>query len=258
MMKQNNKKPKIAIFDLTDCEGCELQFLALRELLEIDERVDIINWRLVSERNQIGPYDIAFVEGTPVTNQERKEIVKVRKSSRILVALGACACIGGIPAIVSKKDRKKILEKVYGKKYRTFSTNARPINDYVSVDFFLNGCPVDKKELEELVNSLLFGKVPPPVRYPVCFECKEKENICLLLEGQPCLGPVTKAGCGAACTSCGIRCWGCFGPVKQANLKALKKVFKKYLNMSDADIKKELAIFFREINEFKELFKEEE
>jgi sulfhydrogenase subunit delta len=252
-MAEKAKKPKIAVFDLTDCEGCELQFVALREKLSsFFDKVEIVNWRLLAQSKAAGPFDITFVEGVPVSKSEVESLKRIRKQSKYLIALGACACTGGVNALVEQKDRKKLTEYVYSKDYKPRAVDAKPLNYYVDVDLYLNGCPVNPHEIERVISSLLAGRKPEPRPYPVCLECKAAGNECLLQKGEPCLGPVTAGGCEALCTSRGFACFGCWGPVKQANIGAMVKTLEKIIGPEET--KKRLAVFFRQTKEYKDYY----
>lgn len=255
-MANELKKLKIAIFDLTDCEGCELEFINLREkLTAFYEQTDIANWRLASENGHTGPFDVTFIEGSPITEGDIEAVKQARAASKQVVSLGSCADLGGIQCSIGKTGWKEGLEKVYGKGYKTKSKPPRPLEYYIDVDVHLPGCPVNTTELEKFLGALLVGKTPKPATYPVCLECKARENDCLLLEGKPCLGPITKGGCEAACPSRGLRCWGCFGALSGSNTKA----FKAFLTAKYGKKRAEqlLETFMSQQKEFKELYPKE-
>ncbi len=221
-------KPKIAIYDFTDCEGCQVKLVSLREkFLKFEKRVEIVNWRLGQENNQAGPFDITIIEGTPIVQEEIDLLKKLRQESKILLGLGACACLGGIPAIIEKSKRKEWYDKIYGKDYKPRGIDALPLNAYVKVDYLIHGCPVEEKQLLKIMQDLLAGKNPSYCGYSVCFECKLAGNNCRLLEGKPCLGPITQGGCGAICLKGGSGCYGCFGLRQEAEVKNLLRVLNK-------------------------------
>ena len=246
-----NKK-KLAIFDLTDCEGCELQ---LTKILDKLDGFEIVNWRLFSSKNSAGPFDLALIEGNPVKEDEIKSLKEIRAAAKIVVAFGACAMTGAVPSMIDENKRKILTEKIYGKNYKPKAVSAEPINSYIKVDYYLPGCPSDQKQIKHFLTQLLFDKNPTPRPYPVCLECKYKENECLLLKKQPCLGPATQGGCGAACPSYGLFCYGCWGPMKGANLRAIRNVFKRDLKWSESQIKQHMQIFWRELEEYKKFIK---
>lgn len=245
-------KPKIAIFDLTDCEGCELEFINLREkLTETLGQVELANWRLGSTNTDPGPFDITFIEGTPITDADIEIVKQARAVSRIVVSLGSCADLGGVQSWLGSGARAKGLKLVYGEKYKSSGKAPKPISYYIDVDIHLPGCPINPDELEGVLGALLAGRRPTEVRFPVCLECKAGENECLLLAGQACLGPVTKGGCEAVCPSRGLRCWGCFGALRGGNLKAMKKLLEEKWGKERAG--QLLSIFYSQQDEYKEL-----
>jgi len=231
------KKPKIAIYDLTDCEGCEVKLISLRErLLQIEKKVDIVNWRLGQERFETGPYDIAIIEGSPITEYEVRLLKDLRENSKILMALGACAALGGIPAIMSERDRRSWYEKIYTSQYHPRGVDALPLSAYVPVDFAIHGCPVDEDEMMRVIEDLLAGRTPRYRDYSVCFECKQAGNPCRITEGKkPCLGPITQGGCKAICISGGSPCYGCFGIRDEANIPALRKILEKFADAQEIE-----------------------
>jgi len=249
-------KPRIAIFDLTDCEGCELEFINLREkLTAVLGQVDVANWRLGSTNTDPGPFDITFIEGSPISEKDIEIVKQARAVSRIVVALGSCADLGGVQAWITSGSRNKGMKLVYGEKYKTSSKHPKPLSYYIDVDVRLPGCPINQNELEIVLGALLAGKKPTEARYPVCLECKARENECLLLSGQACLGPVTKGGCEAVCPSRGLRCWGCFGALRGGNTKAMKQMLEQRFGKERA--RQLLAIFFSQQDEYKALYLKE-
>lgn len=252
------EKLKIAIVDLTDCEGCELEILSLKEkLLDLLDFAEIVNWRLVAKNKDYKNLDAAIVEGSPISRDELLLLKNIRKNSKILIALGTCACTGNFPALLSEKQRKKHLSQIYRPSYPKNSLKPQPISNFVKVDFELKGCPPNPSEIEQVLASLIQRLTPEAKPYPVCFACKVRENKCLLLDGKSCLGPVTAAGCGAVCPSRGIPCFGCWGPVKDANIEAIKNRLKN-IGLSNQEIKNWLATCWQETKEFKEFYKEEQ
>lgn len=245
------KNLKIAIFDLTDCEGCELQFLALREkLLASGRKIEITNWRLANAKNSTGPFDVTFIEGSPISATDIETVKQARAVSKKVITLGTCAVLGGIQASMEGRERGKALRGVYGLRYKAKSKLPRPISYYIDVDIHLPGCPVSKEELERLLSCLAVGKRFAPASYPVCLECKAKKNACLFIEDGFCLGPVTRGGCGAVCPSGGLRCYGCFGPLEGANLGAIKGSAK---HLSEEEIDRATRMFFKESFEYVDL-----
>jgi sulfhydrogenase subunit delta len=223
-------KPKVAFFDFASCEGCQLEALNLNpeELLDLVAAVDIVNFReAMSERSE--DYEIAFVEGSITRESEIARIQNIRKQAKILVAFGACASIGGVNCLKNHLNMDEALRMVYGRDAKYYDTiPARPLNAVVPVDYFIRGCPPTTAELLKVVKALLLGKKPEIPNYPVCVECKWSGNVCVFERAMTCLGPVTRAGCGAICINKGRYCWGCRGLVEEPNLDSQKDILRKH------------------------------
>lgn len=246
----NAHKLRLAIFDLTDCEGCELQFLALREkLANAGHNFEIANWRLATSENGPGPYDVTFIEGSPITEADIEIVKRARRLSKKIISLGICADLGGVQAALPSSMRVKNLKDVYGAKYKEKTKAPKPLSYYIDVDIRLPGCPVSPAELERLLTCLFANKKFVPAYSPVCLDCKIAGNACVFLEEGFCLGPVTKGGCGAPCPKAGLRCYGCFGPMPYANLSALSKAAPQ---LDEKKINQTLELFMKESNEYKE------
>jgi len=232
---------KIGIFSLSCCEGCSVQFLNLEEkILDLLKHFGIENFRLAKEYNEM-PVDIAFVEGTPTTREEILKLLKIRKDCNILVALGACAVTGGVPAMVNTMSKKEAME-VYEGFPPEMPVDPKPLDYYVDVDYHLYGCPFSKEELIELVTSIILGKKYKDKEYSVCVECSLRENNCLLDQGYLCLGPITRGGCKALCPSNGKPCLGCRGPYEDANIKGHIRVLQD-IGFSKEEIIEALSLF---------------
>lgn len=239
-------KPRVAIYDFTDCEGCEVRLVSLREkFLELEKRLEIVDWRLGQDAKQDGPFDITLIEGTPITQPEVDLLKKLRTESKILVALGACACLGGIPGILDEKQRGKWYKKIYGPEYKPRGINALPLSAYVPVDFLLHGCPIDGDEAIRIMEDLSAGKKPSYRPYSVCFDCKRANNECRITNGQPCLGPMTQGGCGAVCIRGGSPCYGCFGIREEANVEGLKKILNNLAGRKETE--RYLSMFLNKV-----------
>jgi sulfhydrogenase subunit delta len=244
------KPLKIAIFDLTDCEGCELQFLALREkLTHLGHDFVITNWRLGASGGDVGPFDVTFIEGSPITESDIETVKQARRLSKTIVTLGTCAVLGGVQAAMPESKRKGAIADVYGKKFKSVNKPPKPITYYIPVDIHLPGCPVNPIELEKLLECLEQGKKFKGSQKSVCYDCKKRDNACLFLDEGFCLGPVTRGGCDAPCPSAGLRCYGCFGPLSDANFDALEAATK---HMDPADRERALLLFFAHSPQYKE------
>jgi len=247
-------KPRVAIFEFTDCEGCEVEIVSLRDkFLLLEKRLDIVNWRLGQENNQPGPYDITIIEGTPITQHEIDMLKKLREESGVLIGLGACACMGGIPGIMDKDQRKKWYKKIYGESYKPKGIDALPLSAYVQIDFLIHGCPVNKNEVVRIVEDLLAGKTPKYRGWSVCFDCKQANNECRLVNKKPCLGPIIQGGCEAVCVSGGASCYGCFGLCQEPNIKALLKILNQISDKEEID--RLFSMFLKKTEEYKKIIK---
>jgi sulfhydrogenase subunit delta len=218
-------KPKVAFFSFASCEGCQLQVLNCEdEMLDILGAVDIVNFReAIDDRND--DYAIAFVEGAFTRECDRAELEHIRKCAKVVVAFGACADTGGLNVLKNYRGTAESMKKVYGESARWYeSIDARPISDVIKVDATIHGCPPHKREFLEVVKSVLAGRTPIIPAYPVCVECKLKENVCLYHKGQFCMGVVARAGCTAWCPSYGGRCYACRGLISDPNNNAAKDV----------------------------------
>ena len=241
MKKQS--KPKLAFFDFTDCEGCQLQFTNLGgSLLELLESVDIVNFReIISEAGQ--DYDIAFIEGSITTDNDVLRIKKIREKAKVLVTLGACATTGGVNGIKNRSPLETAKKIVYADKADTINTiKTMPVHEVVRVDYIINGCPVYIPEVISVVKCLLLDKPYVVPNYPVCVECKMNENVCRYEKDQECLGPVTRAGCNSWCINNGNRCYGCRGLVDNPATDAQKDILSKY-GLEVDDILKNFTLY---------------
>jgi len=222
MEKGSKEKLKIGIYELTGCAGDALLILDCeQELIDMFKAADIQSFLMAKSDNIDGELDVALVEGSVSTEMEKEELLDIRKRANTVVAIGICACFGGIQAaFLDKKDWEKNFKKVYGdnKMTHTKPLQSKPIDAYIKVDYYLPGCPIGKEQFLSTFNRILRGHPPELYRFPVCVECKWNENDCLLNNGIPCLGPITRAGCGSICINHNLPCVGCWGPVEEANL----------------------------------------
>jgi sulfhydrogenase subunit delta len=239
-------KPKIAIFDFACCEGCQLQIVNLEEeLLQLLGGADVVEWReAMSEKSD--EYDIAIIEGSITRLEDEERLKLIRSRAKVLIALGACATIGGINKLKNNFDDLDEVKKcVYGKDAKKPHLTTQPtkqVDEVVDVDYYVHGCPMDRKEFTYIVRSLLLGKTPEIPDYPVCVECKANGNPCLWQYGQVCLGPIIRAGCGARCPSNGFRCFGCRGYTGNPNVDAAKDVIDKF-GLTVDDLKTKMVLF---------------
>jgi coenzyme F420-reducing hydrogenase gamma subunit len=236
-------KPRVAFFDFTGCEGCQLEVLNFNtEIVDLINAVDIVEFREASSDHS-DSYDVAFIEGSITTMKEIDRVQGIRKNAGVLVALGACACTAGVNALKNFYTMEENLKLVYGaaaKDYKTIS--ARPVHAVVPVDYFIHGCPPVRNEVVYLVKCLLSGKKFEMYKDPICTECKLNENICVYEMGQTCMGPVTRGGCNSICVNSGRHCWGCRGLVDEANLNSEKELLERY-GLTPKDVIHKYKIF---------------
>jgi len=221
-------KPKVAFFELSSCEGCQLQIVNNEaSLLDFLSLVDVRAFReAMTEKNE--DYDIAFIEGSVTRSDEVDRIKTIRERAKVLVAFGSCACFGGVNQLKNRfNDPTWVKKEVYGSHAIETNDIAQPLDAHVKVDLQIFGCPVKKEEVEKIVTNVVLGKAIVQPKYPVCMECKANENTCLYDLGEPCLGPITRGGCDSWCPNNRFGCWGCRGPAVDANIEQMKEIMKK-------------------------------
>jgi len=248
-------KPKLAVWKFASCDGCQLSLLDCEEeLLEVAGAVDIAYFPEATRAVVKGPYDISLVEGSITTPHDAERIHQVRRASRFLITIGACATAGGIQALRNFKDVREFVGAVYATpQYIQTLSKSTPIHDHVFVDYELRGCPINKYQLLEVLSAYLHGRRPNIVPHSVCSECKRRGVVCVMVaKGVPCLGPVTHAGCGAICPSYGRGCYGCFGPKETPNTASLSKRWRQ-LGVKEED----LVRAYRGFNAYSEAFRRE-
>ena len=226
----NNEKPRIGVFKYSCCAGCEFQLIYFQQyVLETLGAVKIDYCRMLQSGGiEDGPFDVALVEGAITEQWQADQVKKIRAVSKYVIPIGSCAVCGGVPAIKNTAEEFEAEQRVYSDLSAIHSVKAYPIDQYVKVDGYIKGCPMGVRDLTELVISLLLGKKPDFLEFCVCVECKLKNNICVLVAyDEPCMGPVVNAGCGALCPSHNRACYGCWGPMKDANAKALAGHFER-------------------------------
>lgn len=213
-------KKTLGIFSLTCCEGCEFELLKdYANFANLLNFYDIKNFRMGQEINLPGPFDISVVEGTPESMHEYKLLHEIRRQSGIVVALGACAHMGGI-----QSQRNRLPHKLIGKE------PVKALHEVVKIDYIIPGCPCNNEEAIQILLDLYWGKIIRLPEYGVCFECRQNENHCLIKDGKPCLGPITRAGCNSVCVNAGEACLGCRGPISQANFFKLREILSHMMD----------------------------
>jgi coenzyme F420-reducing hydrogenase gamma subunit len=217
-------RPRLGVVKLASCDGCQLTLLDLEdELLALAERVDIVEFPEATSHRSDGPYDVLLVEGSVSTPEQADEIRRLRREARTLITIGACAQSGGIQALRNWLSLADVTSAVYPRPEEIPSLDqSTPVSERVAVDLELPGCPVSASQLREVLAATLIGRRPQLPNEAVCLDCKRRGIACLLVTGTgPCLGPLTRTGCGALCPSVGRGCFGCFGPRENANADGL-------------------------------------
>ena len=248
------RKPTLAVWKFSSCDGCQLSLLDCEdELLAIADGVEIAYFPEASSAQRPGPYDVSLVEGSVSTAHDAERILEVRRQSRLLATIGACATAGGIQALRDIADVGEWIPLVYASpEYVETLSTSTPIADHVTVDLELRGCPISKAQLIETLAALLHGRRPHLPSASVCTECKRRGTTCVMVAaGTPCLGPVTQAGCGAICPAYRRGCYGCFGPSETPNLPALAAQWRA-LGVDDAGIVRALRTFNAHADEFRQ------
>lgn len=220
------ERPSLAVWKFASCDGCQLSLLDCEdELLALAGAVRIAHFTEMSSASVDGPYDLSLVEGSITTPDDQRRIHQVRQASKRLVTIGACATAGGIQGLRNFAASGEYLRTVYAHpEYVATLDTSTAIADHVRVDFELHGCPIDRGQLLEVITAYLAGRKPVIGGHSVCEQCKARGTVCLLVSSQtPCLGPVTRTGCGAICPSVGRGCFGCFGPADTANVTSLNR-----------------------------------
>ena len=249
----NKAKPKLAVWKFASCDGCQLSLLDCEdELLAIADAIEIAYFPEATRAVVEGPYDISLVEGSITTLHDAERIHQIRAQSKMVVTIGACATAGGIQALRNYASVSEFISLVYAQPaYISTLRTSTPISDHVAVDFELNGCPINKNQLVELINATLNNRKPNIKPHSVCVECKLRGTACIMVsQGTPCLGPVTHSGCGAICPAYNRGCFGCYGPAETTNTASIAADFKQ-LGMTEAEIMRYFRMFTAEAGAFK-------
>jgi coenzyme F420-reducing hydrogenase gamma subunit len=232
--------PTLAVWKFASCDGCQLSLLDCEdELLAVAGAVDIAFFPEATSRMVEGPYDVSLVEGSVTTAHDVERIHTIREQSEVLITIGACATAGGIQALRNGRDIEDFVQTVYARPdFISTLELSTPIAHHVPVDFELQGCPIDRGQLIEVISAHLAGRPPRIPTTSVCTQCKARGTACVMVaHGTPCLGPVTMAGCNALCPAYNRGCYGCFGPMESPNTDSLSSWFVQ-LGMDNLDIER--------------------
>jgi sulfhydrogenase subunit delta len=237
--------PRLAVFKFASCDGCQLTLLDCEdELLTIAEQVHIAHFLEASSAVTDGPYDVSLVEGSITTPDDERRIHEIREQSKVLVTIGACATAGGVQALRNFADIAEFTSVVYARPdYIETLATSTPASAHVTVDYQLQGCPIDRGQLLDTLAALLVGRRPRLPAKTVCTECKMRGVTCVLVaDGTPCLGPVTHAGCGALCPAHRRGCYGCFGPSAVPTTATLIPLLRRD-GMTEGDVGRVFSTF---------------
>jgi len=228
IMKMTKEKLKVGFYGVTGCAGCLLSVIFNEdELLDLVKLIDLKAFPFIKEVNIDDEFDYIFIEGLVADKDDLDVITKLRNNSKFVVSLGACACTGCIPAYRNFTLKENYEHLLYKKVKDLENISPTPIDSHIKVDFYVPGCPPDKREIVNFLKNIVIGNIPRPYENPVCVECRRNGNECLLDKGKPCLGPITAGGCNAVCINGGLECWGCRGPTKDMNLELMIKLLKQ-------------------------------
>jgi len=240
------RRPTLAVHKFASCDGCQLTLLDCEdELLPVLAAIDVAYFVEATRATLDGPYDLSLVEGSITTAADAERIRRVRKQSRVLITIGACATSGGIQALRNSRDVDALARAVYPRPEELdFLEHSTPIAAHVPVDFELRGCPIDKRQLIEVLSAFLAGRRPRIAHHSVCIECKRAGSVCVMVaHGTPCLGPVTQAGCGALCPKLDRGCFGCFGPMEDPRTRPLRDWWERALCVPEEEIARAYQTF---------------
>ena len=240
------RKPKLAVWKFASCDGCQLSLLDCEdELLTVTGEIEIANFLEASRAVIRGPYDLSLVEGSILTSHDAERIHKIRRISKILITIGVCATAGGIQTLRNFKDVKEFISMVYATPaYIDTLNKSTPIHDHVFVDHELQGCPINKAQLLEVISAYLHGRKPNTPRHSVCMECKIRGTVCVMVMGTPCMGPVTQAGCGAICPAYRRGCYSCYGPKETPNTRSLATWFGEKQGMTEDSLVRAFRTYY--------------
>ncbi len=234
-LPHSGAKPRVSVHKFSSCDGCQLAFLnAGLQLVELSTLVEFVHFAEAGFLDEEGVVDIAFIEGSVSTPHELERLKAIRERSGYLITLGACATAGGLQALRNGVDAEAWIGSVYASPQHIHAlATCTPIADHARVDFEIWGCPVNTRQVFSAVRSLLSGAAPVSEQDKVCIECKRQQHVCVLVaKGMPCMGPVTRTGCGSICTAVERDCYACYGPAETVNTASLAARFADTLNLA--------------------------
>lgn len=228
---------RLAMVSLGSCLGCQMVFLSMEDyLFSLISENSVPFAPFVVDRKGIPEVDMVLVEGVIRNGDDYRKAKQARERSEFLVALGTCACYGGVPGLADMFSEERMMRRRFGAdaSFEGEPQGVRrlfPVDSYVRVDAYLPGCPPPVELMRSFLEFSLSGTLPSREGSSVCSECavsgvslpqagphrttdaEAAEKKCLLEQGFLCMGPLTRDGCGAVCVSeSGIPCDGCRGP----------------------------------------------
>jgi sulfhydrogenase subunit delta len=222
------RKLSVGFYGITGCAGCLLSFIFNEdEIMDMVNLIDLKAFPFIKEVNPDDSFDCVFIEGLVASKEDLEVLKKLRNNAKVMVALGACACTGCVPAFRHFTLKENYEHLLYKKDENVEDVEPTPVDSHVKIDFYIPGCPPDKKEILAFIKDVVRGKIPRQHQNPVCHECRQNGNQCLLDVGKPCIGPITTGGCHAVCINGGFECWGCRGPTKDMNLHLMIKILRE-------------------------------
>ncbi len=229
--------PRVVVLSLASDFGCQVQITNTEDhLLTILGLIELSYWQLASSGHMPDEYDVAIVEGAVTTDEHAHLLRDVRGKAAVVIAIGACATIGGIPALAGSGSLADRYATVYGDGVIVPAVRRAPapVDSVIHVDYHVPGCPIDQSEFLRVLSRVLLGLVDHTPDMTMCGSCKIAENVCFFDSGVGCLGLVTRAGCGAKCPSLGRPCTGCRGIAPDANVVSALEVFERAGGGADA------------------------
>ena len=237
-------KPRIALHKFSSCDGCQLALLNLGPgLLEVFEQFEVLHFAEAGPVAEDAQVLVSLVEGSISTPEELERIKKVRANSRYLITIGACATAGGLQALRNLGDDGWV-EAVYATpEYIDTLDTVAPVRAHVPVDAELWGCPVNGTQGINALQACRHGTLPVIEHDKVCLECKRRQHVCVMVtRGLPCMGPVTRTGCGALCPGAARDCYACYGPAENGEEAILRARFAA-LGLEDTQIERRFSSF---------------
>ena len=240
------RPPRVVVVGLASCFGCQLQITNVeRHLLDVLGQVDLRYWQLVASGPMPGEFDVAVIEGAVTTEESAERVRWLREHAATVIAVGACATTGGIPAMASAGFAPRAAE-VYGEGGAPAACGdmigPRPVSAVVDVDFEVRCCPIDPFIFIDVLHHVLYGSNRVRSSATLCGECKKNEKACFFPNHTLCLGLVTRRGCGARCVNLGRPCNGCAGLSPDANLETARVTAGEH-GVSPAALDKALEMF---------------